>query len=84
MELIENIMLKKYFPKLLIKSKFGFIKKDNLIKQNFDLIFNKNKYYKKNRAFYIKNNLISLFFMLFTSTFNLINRKWKILYVQTV
>jgi len=74
MEIIENIMLKKYFPKVILKSKFGLIKKDNLIKQNFDLIFEKNKFYKKNRAFYIENNLTSLFFLTFIIVCNIINR----------
>jgi uncharacterized protein YdaL len=74
MEIIENIMLKKYFPKLILKSKFGFIKKDNSIKQNFDLIFEKNKFYKKNRAFYIENNLTSLFFLMFIIVCNIIKR----------
>ena len=57
---IENIMLKKYLPKLILKSRFGLIKKDDLISLNFDLIFDKNNYYKNYRYYFVNKNLYSL------------------------
>jgi len=53
---IENIMLKKYLPKLILKSRFGFIKHDDLVSQNFDLIFSNNDYYKRNRSYFTIDN----------------------------
>lgn len=62
---IENIMLKKYYPKLIIKSKLGLIKKDDSIIKNFDLIFSKNIFYNKNRSIFIGESLINKIFLVF-------------------
>ena len=67
MKKIENIMLKKYYPKLIVKSKLGLIKRDHSIKKNFDLIFSENKYYLNNRNIFTSNKFfdsVQLFFFM--------------------
>jgi len=59
MEKIENIMLKRYFPKLILKSRFNFIKNDMSIAENFDFIFSNNIYYINNRNLFVKNNIFN-------------------------
>ena len=71
---IENIMLKKYLPKLILKSRFGYIKKDDLVGQNFDLIFGNNDYYKNNRSFFTVNNIFSSIILCLILTFNLLKK----------
>ena len=74
---IENIMLKQYLPKLILKSRYGFIKKDDLITQNFDLIFVNNDFYNRNRHYFVNNNVFSsliLSVILFVSLLK--NKKW--------
>ena len=72
---IETIMLKKYFPKLILKSRMDFIKKDELIEENFDLIFNSNNFYKKNRNYFIKNTLFNNVILAIISLMNLLRKK---------
>jgi abequosyltransferase len=72
---IENIMLKKYLPKLILKSRFGFIKNDDLVSQNFDLIFGKNDYFKNYRYYFINNNLYSSFILSVMLFVNLLKYK---------
>ncbi len=71
---IENIMLKKYLPKLILKSRFGYIKKDDLVSQNFDLIFVNNDYYKNNRSFFTVNNIYSSIILCLILIFNLLKK----------
>tara|TARA_X000000950_G_scaffold18970_1_gene20530 strand:- start:15063 stop:15998 length:936 start_codon:yes stop_codon:yes gene_type:complete len=71
---IENIMLKKYLPKLILKSRFGYIKKDDLVGQNFDLIFGNNDYYKNNRSFFTVNNIFSSIILCLILIFNLLKK----------
>ena len=71
---IENIMLKKYLPKLILKSRFGYIKKDDLVSQNFDLIFGNNDYYKNNRSFFTGNNIYSSVILFLILIFNLLKK----------
>ena len=71
---IENIMLKKYLPKLILKSRFGFIKNDDLVSQNFDLIFGKNDYYKKYRSYFTVNNIYNSIILFVILIFNLLKK----------
>jgi glycosyltransferase involved in cell wall biosynthesis len=73
---IESIMLKLYLPKLIIKSRLGLIKSDNVICENFDLIFQNNVYYKANRSFYIKNNIFYNFILITLFIFNSLKNKF--------
>jgi hypothetical protein len=52
-------MLKRYFPKLILKSRFNFIKNDMSIAENFDFIFSNNIYYINNRNLFVKNNIFN-------------------------
>ena len=72
---IENIMLKKYLPKLILKSRFGFIKKDDSIGRNFDLIFDKNNFYKNYRYYFISDNLYGSFILSVMLLANLLKHK---------
>ena len=71
---IENKMLKTYLPKLILKSRYGFIKRDNNISQNFDLIFSNNDYYNKNRFLFTKNNFFSNLSLLILLIVNQVNK----------
>lgn len=71
---IENIMLKKYLPKLILKSRFGFIKNDDLVSQNFDFIFGKNDYYKKYRSYFTVNNIYNSIILFVILIFNLLKK----------
>jgi hypothetical protein len=71
---IENIMLKKYLPKLILKSRFGFIKNDDLVSQNFDLIFGNNDYYKNNRSYFTINNSYNSIILFVILIFNLLKK----------
>lgn len=71
---IENIMLKKYLPKLILKSRFGFIKNDDLVSQNFDLIFGKNDFYKKYRSYFTVNNIYNSIILFVILIFNLLRK----------
>ena len=71
---IENIMLKKYLPKLILKSRFGFIKNDDLVGQNFDLIFGNNDYYKNNRSYFTINNSYNSIILFVILIFNLLKK----------
>ena len=67
---IENIMLKKYLPKLILKSRFGLIKDDDLVRQNFDLIFGDNDYYKNYRSYFTVNNIYNSIILFVILIFN--------------
>ena len=67
---IENIMLKKYLPKLILKSRFGLIKNDDLVRQNFDLIFGDNDYYKNYRSYFTVNNIYNSIILFVILIFN--------------
>ena len=56
---LEKKMLKEYYPKLVLKSRLGLIKKDKNIKKNFELIFSKNPYFFKKKKLFTENNIKS-------------------------
>ena len=62
-EIMENKMLKAYYPKLILKSRLRIIKKDDNLKDNFMSIFKSNAYFQRYKRFYIKNNLSSNIFL---------------------
>jgi len=74
---IETKMLKKYYPKLILKSRLNMIKNDTNLKDNFETIFEKNNFYKKYSYFYINNNLISNIFLIF-QILNPFSKSWNI------
>tara|TARA_B100000963_G_scaffold225277_1_gene196459 strand:+ start:5715 stop:6644 length:930 start_codon:yes stop_codon:yes gene_type:complete len=60
---LEEQMLKYYYPKLILKSRLGFIKNDKNIKNNFENTFKKNVFYQKNSHLFNKNTIMSNIFL---------------------
>ncbi len=65
MQEVENIMLRKYYPKLILKSRYGKIKKDEVYPENFDKILSKNELYKSVKSLYLRNDLLGSLFMVY-------------------
>jgi len=74
-EEIEGVMLKKYYPKLIIKSRLGFLPIDTRLEENFNSFFSNNKFYKKYNSFYTRNNFFSWIFLIYLIVFTKIKKK---------
>lgn len=65
MQELEKLMLRKYYPKLILKSRFGRIKKDEFYPENFQKILSKNEFYRSVKSLYLRRDLLGSLYMVY-------------------
>ncbi len=65
MQDIEKIMLRKYYPKLILKSRYGKIKKDEVYPENFEKTLSNNEFYKSVKSLYLRDDLLGTLYMIY-------------------